>query len=57
MVNPYAAATVDISLPVQPCTSGNYQGWFDLFYCINPNSWAFLGVGIALAFSTVGAAW
>jgi len=50
-------SVVDTSLPVEPCTTGDYAGWFDLFYCIQPQSWAFLGVGIALSFSTIGAAW
>ena len=42
---------------VEPCSSGNYQGWRDMFYCIQPASWAFLGVALALALSILGAAW
>ena len=31
--------------------------WDDLFAHIDPYQWAFVGTGIALSFSVVGAAW
>ena len=39
------------------CNFGFYRGWGDLFYCINPNFWAFLGLSIVLGASIAGAAW
>jgi len=53
----YSNAAIQCADPVEPCSHGDYMGWFDLFYCIDPKSWAFLGVAVALFFSTVGAAW
>jgi|LakMenEpi03Aug12_release.lakeMendotaPanAssembly.Ray.scaffolds.fasta_scaffold215856_3 hypothetical protein len=34
-----------------------YADWGDLFYAISPYSWAYVGIGIALAASVIGAAW
>ena len=34
-----------------------YQDWGELFYNINPYSWAYVGIGIALGASVIGAAW
>lgn len=39
------------------CAAGLYSGWTDMFYCISPYSWAYMGVAIALGFSIIGAAW
>ena len=39
------------------CAAGVYTGWKDMFYCISPYSWAYLGVAIALALSIIGASW
>ena len=39
------------------CNYGYYEGWMDIFYCINPAFWAFLGLSFVLAFSIAGAAW
>ena len=33
------------------------MGWMDLWYCIDPNAWAFIGLALALTLSIAGAAW
>ena len=32
-------------------------GWKDVWYCISPFSWGYVGVAMALFFSVMGAAW
>lgn len=39
------------------CYTGLYEGWKDMFLCISPYSWAYMGVAISLGFSIIGAAW
>ncbi len=39
------------------CNSGAYNGWMDMFYCIDPNFWAFMGLALVLGTSIAGAAW
>jgi len=31
--------------------------WPDTFYCISPYAWSYLGIGIALGVSIIGAGW
>ena len=33
------------------------EGWKDMFYCLSPVSWAYVGVAISLPFSILGAGW
>ena len=40
-----------------PDFAGTYDTWGDLFYCIRPESWAYMGIAIALGFSIMGASW
>lgn len=37
--------------------NGNIAGWKDMFYCVSPYSWAYMGVSLALGLSIIGAAW
>ena len=39
------------------CTSGEYAGWKDLFYCISPYAWLYVGIALAMGLSILGAAW
>lgn len=39
------------------CVNGVYEGWKDMFYCIHPLSWAYLGVALSIGLSIIGAAW
>ena len=34
-----------------------YTNWGQIFYDISPYSWAYVGIGIALGASVIGAAW
>ena len=34
-----------------------YTNYSDLFYCIDPNFWAYIGIALSLGVSVVGAAW
>jgi hypothetical protein len=35
----------------------SYADWGEAFYSISPYSWAYVGIGIALGASVIGAAW
>jgi len=35
----------------------HYNGWKDMFYCIHPLSWAYMGVALSIGLSIIGAAW
>lgn len=37
--------------------AAEYTSYHDLFYDISPYSWAYVGIGLALGLSILGAAW
>jgi V-type H+-transporting ATPase proteolipid subunit len=41
----------------QSLNNGTYQTWADLLTYLSPYQWAYLGVGLALGLSIMGAAW
>lgn len=43
--------------PYQVCQTGNYSGWSDLLYCIEPITCVYFGIAFAIGFSIIGAAW
>ena len=42
---------------VEICYDNSYKGWLELWYCIDPNAWAFIGLALSLTLSIAGAAW
>ena len=43
--------------PYTVCQTGNYLGWMDLLYCIEPVTCVYIGIALALGLSILGAAW
>jgi hypothetical protein len=39
------------------CSVTEYTDWGHVISCISPYSWAYVGIGITLGASVVGAAW
>ena len=46
-----------MSMPYEVCQTGNYNGWIDLLYCVEPITCVYIGIAMSLGFSIVGAAW
>lgn len=34
-----------------------YYNWSNMFFCIDPLAWAYMGVALSLGLSIIGAAW
>ena len=51
----YKIQSSDINMCYNPNVA--IQGWNDMFYCISPSSWAYMGVALSLGLSIIGAAW
>ena len=51
------APTADLLPPYTTCQTGNYLGWMDVLYCIEPVTCVYIGIAIALGLSILGAAW
>ena len=45
------------SQTTEVCVTGAYTGWMDLFYCISPYSFFYVGLALSLTLSILGAAW
>jgi len=49
---------LDLTTAYPPvCLTGEYGGWRDMFYCITPFAWTYIGIALAMGLSIAGAAW
>ena len=46
-----------VSTCYDPSNAIVYTTWSQLFYCISPYTWAYMGIAIAFGLSIIGAAW
>ena len=46
-----------VSTCYDPSNAIVYSTWSQLFYCISPYTWAYMGIAIAFGLSIIGAAW
>lgn len=51
-----ATGVTNVNFP-EVCLTGDYTGWRDVFYCISPYAWNYVGIALAMGLSIFGAAW